>query len=521
MKETTDISQEKQSFLTGAFILTIAGLISQVIGVFSKIFLLWLIGEEGVGIYNFPYPFFAIILSFSSIGFNVAISKLVAEYMAYHDIYHARRVFRLGMRLSLALGIVGMLLLLIMAYPMARFVHQDMRALLSYCVLAPTAFLTSFQAVYRGYFQGLQNMKPNAYSQIIEQCFRVIVMLGAAWILLPYGLQFAAAGATLGGAGGAIAASLFLRYLFDKTRRLTPVKVKPLQKISDKKLIRRILSYAVPISLAGIGLPLFLLSDSLLIANRLQAAGATLSVATAAYGVFANNAMSLITLPTILTSSLFVTLVPAIAEARALNDQKRMQGQVQGGMKLTLLFALPAAAGMWMVAPALCTVLRMGSSTADALRTLTFGLIFIALQQVSSGILQGMGYSTQPVRHMFFGAAVKCLCNWFLIPIFGLHGAAIGTAVGFMAAALLNLWQVKNQIGNFIEWKTMFFKPLLSTAAMLLTLACLQRIIWQQNAGASLSLLVQAVFGVAVYALFLLLSKAVTKDDLNLLRKKQ
>lgn len=521
MREETDLSQEKQSFLTGAFILTLASLISQVIGVFSKIFLLWLIGEEGVGIYNFPYPFFAIILSFSSVGFNVAISKLVAEYMAYHDLYHARRVFRLGMRLSLALGTAGMLLLLIMAYPMARFVHQDMRAWLSYCVLAPTALITSFQAIYRGYFQGLQNMKPNAYSQIIEQCFRVMVMLTAAWILLPYGLEYAAAGATLGAAGGAIAASLFLRHLFNQAYRLAPAVQKPQQKVANKQLIRRILSYAVPISLAGMGLPLFLLSDSLLIANRLQAAGATLSAATSAYGVFANNAMSLVTLPTILTSSLFVTLVPAIAEAHALNDTKRLQQQAQGGLKLTLLFALPAAAGMWMVAPALCTVLRMGTSTTDALRTLIFGLIFIALQQVSSGILQGMGYSVQPVRHMFLGAAVKCLGNWFLIPIFGLHGAAIATGVGFMVAALLNLWQVKNQIGNILLWKSMFFKPLLSTAVMFFALVLLQRTAWLQNIGAFLALLVQAGIGMIVYLLCIVLLKAVTKDDLSLLRKKQ
>lgn len=85
---------EKQSFLTGAMILSVAGLISQLFGVFSKIFLLWLIGEEGVGIYNYPYPFFAIILSFSSIGFNVAISKLVSEFRAKKDEYHADKVFR-------------------------------------------------------------------------------------------------------------------------------------------------------------------------------------------------------------------------------------------------------------------------------------------------------------------------------------------------------------------------------------------------------------------------------------------
>lgn len=512
--------EEKQTFLTGALILSAAGFLSQLLGVFSKIFLLWLIGEEGVGIYNFPYPFFAIILSFSSVGFNVAISKLVAEFSAKNDSYHAEKVFRLGMRLSLILGLFGSLLLALMAYPMANWVHQDQRALFSYLALAPTAFLTSFQAVYRGYFQGLQNMKPNASSQLIEQVCRILVMLVLAWLLLPLGLTYAAAGATFGAATGAIGASLYLHWLYRNHEKSVGKIEIPQKRYRNKAIYKRILRYAIPISFAGVGLPTFLLADSLLIANRLQSAGVSLSEATAMYGVFANNAMSLIALPTILTSSLFVTLVPAIAESRALDDHEKVRNLTQRGFQWTLLFALPAAVGLRQIAFPLTVLLRMGSTTAVALQTLTFGLPFIALQQVSSGVLQGMGHSLRPVQHMLIGALIKFVGNFILIPILGIHGAALSTVLGFSVAALLNLYHIYRNVGSFFSIVQHLLKPSIAALLMGLSLFLIQRY-FLQTLPAIASLLIQTIFGLLIYVVLLLLMKALSKADLGVFLKKQ
>jgi len=511
---------EKQSFLTGALILSAAGFLSQLLGVFSKIFLLWLIGEEGVGIYNFPYPFFAIILSFSSVGFNVAISKLVAEFFAKNDTYHAAKVFRLGMRLSLILGFFGSLLLAVMAYPMANWVHNDPRALFSYLALAPTAFLTSFQAVYRGYFQGLQNMKPNAASQIIEQLCRVAVMLLLAWVLLPFGLTYAVAGATFGAATGAIGASLYLHWLYRNREKSQNSFAIPQKRYRNNAIYKKILRYAIPISFAGVGLPTFLLADSLLIANRLQSVGLSLSEATATYGVFANNAMSLIALPTILTSSLFVTLVPAIAEARALQDENRVRILTQRGFQWTLLFAFPAAIGLHQIAYPLVELLRMGNSTASVLQTLTFGLPFIALQQVSSGVLQGMGHSLRPVQHMLLGALLKFIGNFMLIPIMGIHGAALSTVLGFLLAALLNIYHIYRNVGPFFSIKQHLIKPSISAFFMGLVLFETQRR-FLHTFPAFTSLVIQTFLGLLVYISFIILSKALSKSDWEVFFKKQ
>ena len=519
--QTMDNPQGKKSFLTGALVLTGANLFSQVLGLFSKLAIFWLLGEEGVGIYNYPYALFAILLSFSSVGFNVAISKLIAERIPQGKLEEALHIFYCSLRLMIIFGFLATTILVIIAWPLAIFVHKDPRAIFAYIALAPAALLSSWQAAYRGFFQGNQNMYPNALSQIVEQVFRILAMLGLAALLLPYGLEWGAAGAVLGAAAGAIGSYFFLRFLFHRAQTIYPwnrVKnsLSSLTPSRSKLLIKEILTYAIPIGFAGIGLPLFLLADSLIITNRLQAIGMELSLATAAYGALANNAMSLVSLPTVLSSSLFVSLVPAIAEAKTHANQKLILSQARSGIKVTLLFALPAAAGMYMIADPFCSFIGMGGQTAPALRTLTFGLPFLVLQQVSSGILQGLSKAREPVYNMFMGAIIKAAISWLSIPIWGIAGAAWGTNIGFAYAALSNLHLLFKELGSVINWSKTIIKPILAIAIM-----CTCILLWQiygpQDLIIAWQLLAEISIGVCAYLSSLAILPVLTDEDLDFL----
>ncbi|MCL2547534.1 MAG: polysaccharide biosynthesis protein, partial [Symbiobacteriaceae bacterium] len=355
---------EKPSYLQGAFILTVANLSSQFLGLFSKLAILWILGEEGVGIYNYPFAIYAILISLSSVGFNVAISKLVAERISRQEYSSALSIFHNSLRIMILLGFTVSILLAILAWPLAHYVHQDDRAFLAYLAMSPAALCNSWQAAYRGFFQGTQNMRPNAFSQIIEQSSRIIVMVVLAALFLPFGLQWGAFGATLGATAGALGSYLFLHFLFRRAISNSPWKsVIADQEAASFKILptsnaySEILRYAVPISFAGIGLPLYLLADSLLIVNRLMSSGSDLSSATMAYGAYANNAMSLMAMPTVLSTALFVSLVPAIAEACAARNSDSVREHSRSAIKIGLLLSLPAAAGIYMVAEPLCKLL--------------------------------------------------------------------------------------------------------------------------------------------------------------------
>ena len=517
----------RDSFLKGAMILTGATLLVRFIGVAQKLPLLWLLHAEGVGIYNYPYAFYAILLAISSTGINIAISKLVAERMAEGDRAGALHIFRVSRVVMSTLGIFTAVTLALAGRYLAVYVHHDPRAALSYWVLAPAVFADTLQAAYRGFFQGLQNMRPNALSQVVEQLIRVVVMLTAAYLLLGRtgNLGIAAAGATFGSTAGAIGSFLLLTAIYRAAvPRLFGRALATADGVKQPvwPLVRRIFAYSVPISLAGMGLPLLMLADSALVSSRLQAAGVPMAQATANYGVLANNAIPLVNLPTILTGALFVTLVPAITESLFRGRRDQILYRSRAALRVTMLFSLPAAVGMNLLAGGIVHLLHMdtqagGPATAPVVAALTWGLIFITLQQTTSGILQGLGRNIVPVVNMFLGAAVKAVLTYILVFRIGVNGAAYATAIGFALTTILNFWRVYQSVGPVIQFGDMIVRPGLAAAAMGLVLLPSYSLLARLFHSAGLATLVAIALGAVVYSLALALLGGIREGDLAMI----
>ena len=263
----------KNSFIQGAMILTIAGIIVKFIGAFSRIYLSRLLGGEGIGLYQMAYPIYLLCLSVSSAGLPVAISIMVAERNAVNDYFGGQKVFRISMIALIMTGVLFSGLLFFGAqWLVDTGIVRDQRAYWSLLALSPAVFCATLLATLRGYFQGLQLMTPTAVSQILEQVVRVVTMIAFAVILLPYGLEFGAAGATLGAAPGAFMGILVLIGFYYMTRNwrkeLASEQDTSIKPQSAMSIIKRLLVLAIPVSLANIMLPIVSNIDLLIVPRR-------------------------------------------------------------------------------------------------------------------------------------------------------------------------------------------------------------------------------------------------------------
>ena len=259
----------KDTFLKGALILTVAGVIVKIIGSVNRILLSRLLGGEGIGLYQMAYPIYLLALSVSSAGIPVAISIIVAEKVARSDYRGANRVFRISL---FVLAITGVLFTFLLYYGAGWLIDnhfvRDARAYYAIAALSPAIFFVTVLSSYRGYFQGLQMMTPTAVSQIFEQLFRVVTMIALAYLLLPYGLEYAAAGASFGAGPGAAAGLLVLLYFYWKQRRVRKAQLDTqpdLVQESGVSIVRRIVKLALPVSLANIMLPVVSSIDLLIV----------------------------------------------------------------------------------------------------------------------------------------------------------------------------------------------------------------------------------------------------------------
>jgi stage V sporulation protein B len=520
----------RQSFMKGAAILTMAGASVRFFGAFFRIVLAMLIGDEGVGLFQMAYPVYSTLLAVSTAGIPIAISKLVAENLAYGNYRGAYKIFRVALAIMAISGLLVSFALYFGAGLITRVITQDPRAYYPLLSISPAIFLVTVMSAYRGFFQGQQQMMPTALSQIAEQAGRVVVALLLVMALLPMGLEYSAAGASFGAAAGALLGLLLLLVLWwrqkqDFLRRMRTQRVGDTQTATG--ILYRLLMLSVPITLGSLVLPLITIVDLFLVPHRLHAAGFDTARATALYGQLTGMAGPIVHIPTIITVALSISLVPAISQALALKNRALIRERSYLAVRMTLLLGLPSAVGLYLLAEPITVLLFRNAEAGRVLAVMSFGVIFLTLFQTTSAILQGLGRTMDPVVNLFWGASFKTGLTWYLtaLPAMHISGAALATVIGFGVAALMNVYRVQQLTGMPLRAPESIFKPLAASLAMAgvvmavhRQLAGLQGLIGPSLAGKAATLSAVTV-GALAYLIFLLVLGGIRQDDLTVLPK--
>ena len=511
----------KNSIIQGALILTVAGIIVKFIGAFSRIYLSRLLGGEGIGLYQMAYPIYLLCLSVSSAGLPVAISIMVAERNAVNDYFGGQKVFRISLVTLVLTGLFFSLLLFFGAqWLVDSEIVRDQRAYWSLLALSPAVFCATLLATLRGYFQGLQLMTPTAVSQILEQVVRVVAMILFAVVLLPYGLEYGAAGATLGAAPGAFVGILTLLVFYYMTRgwrnELASEQDPSIKPQSVKTIIKRLLILAIPVSLANIMLPIVSLIDLFIVPRRLEVAGFTIEQSTTFFGYLTGMATALVNMPTIVTASLAASLVPFVSEAIAQKRGDMVLKRTDTAMRLANLITIPSFVGMCVIATPISAMLYATPDAGPCIAIMSFGIFLLGVQQVTTGVLQGMGKTAIPFLNMVASACCKMFLSWNLtaLPSWGVLGAAWATNADFGVAAILNLIFLYKYRHYTMDIKHTV-KLFIAAAVMGVVAYGSYHALYSLIHSNTLSTLIAIALGGVVYLLGIVLIRAVTPDDVR------
>ena len=522
MAEEKNTGSEK--FLKGTMILTIASFVVKVIGSLNWIFVSRILGGEGIGLYQMAFPIYFFAMTVSQAGVPVAISIITAERVALNDIFGAKRVFRIAMGLMFVTGVIFSLLTYFSASWLIEWqLIRDARAYMSVVVLAPTVFFVTFLAASRGYLQGWQRMTPTAVSQIVEQIFRVITMIVLADLLLPWGLDYAAAGASLGALAGAVTGLIVLVYFHIKLNKEIEFKyganLQPTEQSANEStisIVKRMFKLALPVSAASIMLPVVSNLDLMIVPQRLEVAGYSVRQATELFGYLNGMAVPLINLATILTASLAVSIVPAISEARALKQKDKIFLLTSSGVRISNFVCFPAFVVVFFLATPISSLIYNAPGAGPAVMISAVSIILLGLHQVSTGVLQGLGHTTIPMVNMILAAAAKVFLNWHLtaIPYFGIMGAAWATAADMGVAAFINLYFIHKYIGYKMELGQLF-KTICAAGVMAVVVKFFYEFTMAQWNIEVISTFGAVFAGCAVYIAAVALFGAMKKDDLQ------
>jgi Membrane protein involved in the export of O-antigen and teichoic acid len=517
----------KKSFIQGAVILGIAGIIIKVMGAFFRIPLANLIGDKGMGYYQTAYPIYVLFLTLATAGIPIAISKMVSERIAVDHHYEAYRVFRVSFSLLFCIGIGSSSILFFGAGHIVNAIGNP-GAKYAMMAIAPALLFVPIMAAYRGYFQGMQDMKPTATSQVVEQFFRVAAGLALAYFLIKQGREFAAAGASFGATAGSITGliSVVGIYYYKRTHLKRDIE-RTYQASTERsgQILANIFMIAIPVTIGAAIMPIMNAIDVGIVMRRLQETGWTAEAANGLYGQLTGMAGPLINFPQVLTQAIAMSLVPAVAAAYKQKDMVFLNYNVRLGIRTAMIIGLPCALGLMTLSEPIMLLLypfqkASAVSAAPCLFVMAFGVIFLSTVQTLTGVLQGLGKPMIPVRNLFIGAIVKIILTYTLTGIdsINVRGAAIGTVAAYIVASSLNIAAVKRLTGVKFDFMLTYVKPIVSALAMSAAVWISYRILFGFF-GNAMSTMLAVLIGAAVYCIMLFITKSIKKEELKVLPK--
>jgi stage V sporulation protein B len=455
---------KKQSLLKASLVLGIAGIVSKFLGLFFRWPLIMLIGDEGVGYYQMSYPLYMFFVAFAS-GIPIAISKMISERKARNDIRGIFEILEEAKIFMMLLGVGVSLILFVFAKPIINFLQWDSKSYYSLIGISFAPFIISIMTIYRGFFQGLQNMTPSGISQILESIGRVVIGVGLAVILLPRGIEYSAGGAAFGAAAGGLIGSTYLFIKYKKIRKdMWNKKVR-----TNPEILTEILKLSIPISLGTTVGSIMSLIDSVLVPQKLLIAGLNSEQATILYAQLTGKANVITNVPLTLSMALGTSLIPIIADTYITHRRKDLEQKVQLSLKLAFVIALPCTFGLFFLSEPIMNIIFPGKSEgALILKYLSISVPFIVTTQTTTSIMQAMNHTIRPIINLFIGCIVKVIVTYILVPIPGIniYGAVIASISAYLVATILNMISLKARVKVKLNLKGIFIKPLIASLFM-------------------------------------------------------
>ena len=550
--------------------MSISMIIVKIIGMIYKILLGQFLDGVGYGMFTLAYNFYDPLFMLATGGFPIAISRLIAKYVAENRFRDVKKLHKITIPIFIFTGVVCCSLMIIFSETYADVVHNN-DVKYAICALAPTIVFGCLMSIYRGYFEGMRNMVPTAVSEVMEAAGKLILGLTAAAIVCTtatneytssgtvFGTAYADAtaannaimvytvcSALLGIVAGAIMGFvfLFLRYKIkgcDVTRRQLYYS-EPAH--SGKELTKELVKTAIPIGVNSLVLSVSSMIDSTLIQIRIddlvntnrqlmQELYPLVDKSVFDSGVFQTYlngcygyALTLMMLVTALTQAFGSSALPSLTSAWTRGSRSEIKYNMEMILKLTLCVALPAGLALSMLSWPLLNLLYSSRTVeveiaSKILQILGISVIFIATSTPICSMLQAVGRVDLPLKLMSIAMVVKISLNYTLvgIPTINIQGAAVGSLVAYLFVVVVGLYFLCRETKIVPDFVQVLIKPLAS-AVICVTLGSLFHYSPIMSAlNPKLAIIITVAVTVVLYGIALIMFGVLSRQEISMLPK--
>ena len=526
------------NFLVQGSILAIASIISRIIGLVYRIPLNNILGDVGISYYACAFDVYNVILIISSYSLPQAVSKTVSARVAKGQFKSAYQVLQGALLFAVVAGLAAALVVFFGAEFFTGSILKTPYSVFALKILGPALLVVAVLGVLRGFFQGLGTMMPSAVSQIIEQIVNAIVSVWAAYVLFGYGTKigavlgdaehygpaYGAAGGTLGTNLGAVAALLFVLFVFFAYMHVFKKRMKRERgvKVSSFSYTMKVLILTIiPVLLSTTVYNISGIIDQGIFKNVALLQGYSEHQIDVWWGVFSGKYKLLTNVPISIASAMAASSVPTLTMSFASKDMETVRGQINSAMRFVMVISVPCAVGLGVLGEPICRLLFPGTAeTAPMAGTMmmvgALAVVFYAMSPLSNGILQGINRLNAPVINAVIALVAHVILLIVLMLFFRMNIYAVVIANMFFALlmCILNARTVAKYSGYHQEYKKTFIIPFIASALMGIIAYAVYKFGYMLIKSNAVAVVAAIIIAVIVYAVALLLLKGLSEEEI-------
>ena len=448
MSENKTNMTQQQQMVRGAAWLTASNFISRLLGAFYIIpWYAWMgtHGEQANALFGMGYNIYAVFLLISTAGIPVAIAKQVSKYNTLDQEETSYYLLRKILRLTLVLGLIFAAIMYIGSPILAAWSGGGADLVRVMKSLSWALLLFPSMSVLRGFFQGFNNLKPYAMSQIAEQIIRVIWMLLTAFMIMKIGsgdYVSAVVQSTFAAFIGMIASVLVLLFFLWREGKLQAIFSKGNNDVTidANAIIIETIKEAIPFIITGAAIQLFQIVDQLSFINTMRLfTSYTNKELQILYAYLSSNPNKVTMILISLATAIGGAGIPLLTENFVNKDSKAAAHLVINSLQMLCIVLLPAMVGAIILAQPVYT-LFYGAPNSTALWLFVGALIqviFLALYSLLAPMLQALFENRKAICYFVYGLIIKIILQIPFIYFFHAYGPLLSTAIGLAVPILL------------------------------------------------------------------------------------
>lgn len=507
-------------------ILAATSILVRLIGLIYRIPMTRILGNEGMGYYEYAFEIYNFCFILSSYGMPLAVSKLVAERCSKKEYRNSLSVFYGALGLSVFSG--GLLSLLVYtgsSYISTKlFVNPAISIPLK--VLAPTILISAVLGVFRGFFQGKGTMIPTAFSQLIEQLVNGVVSVVAAYeftkshSVSPHIAAYGAAGGVTGTTVGAIFGLIIIIFIF--VINLPLLKKQNRRDISDKErlgyLLKALVFTIVPVMLSQILTRSNGIVSMILFNKILSEKGITDTEYNIWYGIYGSKYILICNIILSITNAITVSMIPSLIKSHTNQNIRERNGKIILTHKFNMLIAIPSTIGLSILGGPIIRLLFKDNDPLIA-KTMLIGSIAIIFYTISiffNTIIQSIDRMSVPVIHSVIAILLDIPVLWALLTYtdLNLYALVIGNVFMPFVVTILDAVYIKRRLGiSFSSARTIIIPTIASLIMGILVFASYSSILYLAG-NYVIALLISILLGALSFFILVILMKGITKKEL-------